>query len=155
MRNKILKNLILFLFGYCLYIALEVTWRGFSFVLMGIVGGLAFIFIDKINDFLSWDVDLLLQGCIGSGFITFMELLIGEYSKVNPDIIPVMWNYSNMPLNFDGVICLPFSLLWICLSIVAVFVIDAINYYILGEKDVIPYYTMFGKHLFSFTNKVI
>jgi uncharacterized membrane protein len=54
----------------------------------------------------------------------------------------VMWDYTNMPLNFDGVICVPFSLLWIGLSIVAVIVADCINYY--APK---PSYWLFGKRI--------
>ena len=73
-------------------------------------------------------MDLLLQGCIGSLLITTMELIVGEYIKINR--LQEMWNYSNVMLNFDGVICLPYSLLWIIVSLFAIFVADSINYYL-------------------------
>lgn len=60
--------------------------------------------------------------------------------------------YSNMPLNFDGVICLPFSLAWVVLSWVAVFVADAITYYAFEELPV-PYYKLFGKVVLRFKKK--
>lgn len=49
----IIKNILLFLVGYCAYIAIEVTFRGVSYLLMGICAGLAVIIIDKINDCIS------------------------------------------------------------------------------------------------------
>ena len=106
--NNIIKNIILFILGYCFYIAIEITYRGTSYILMGLIGAIAFVLIDKINDYISWDLDLLLQGCMGSALITFFELIVGEFALSNPELLPRMWNYSNMPFNFDGVICLPF-----------------------------------------------
>ena len=40
-RMKAKKYLLFFLLGYCIYIAIEVTYRGYSFRLMGIAGGLS------------------------------------------------------------------------------------------------------------------
>ena len=117
---------------------------------MGVCGGLLFLLIDSINNKISWDLDILLQGVLGSCAITLCELIVGEVCLLlgkSP-----MWNYTNMPLNFDGVICVPFSLLWIGLSIVAVFIADAINYYVFKEKPV-PYYKLFGKVIFKFKEK--
>ena len=144
----LLKNIILFLVGYCTYIAIEVTYRGSSYVLMGICGGLAVVIIDKINNYISWDMDILIQGIIGSVIITFFELVIGEIS-LKTDLLPMMWNYTNVPLNYDGVICLPFSIIWIGLSIIGIMVADAINYYVFKEFP-IPYYKCFGQIIFRF-----
>lgn len=144
------KKLIMFLTGFCLYITIEVCFRGYSFVLMGICGGLLFMAIDAINNKISWDMDLLLQGCIGSLMITSCELVVGELWKLLE--LKPMWDYSDMPLNFDGVICLPFSLLWVGLSIIAVLVADAINYYVFDEQPV-PYYKVFGKKVYQMREK--
>ena len=43
---KAKKYLLFFLLGYCIYIAIEVTYRGYSFRLMGISGGLSFFQMD-------------------------------------------------------------------------------------------------------------
>lgn len=64
-----------------------------------------------------------------------------------------MWDYSNVFLNYKGIICLPFSLAWVGLSIVAVVIADAINYYLLDDEEVVPYYKLFGKTIFKFTTK--
>jgi uncharacterized membrane protein len=148
MRKSINKTLFLFCFGFMAYITLEVLYRGYSFWMMGICGGLAFLLIDRINNKISWDIDLLVQGLMGSAIITSFEFIIGELSLHN--ILPVMWDYSDTPMNFKGIICVPFSLIWIALSIVTVILCDAINYYCLNEKETIPYYKLFGKKIFTF-----
>ena len=144
----LIKNIILFLVGYCAYIAIEVTFRGVSYPLMGICAGLAVIIIDKINDYISWDIDIILQGVIGSIVITIFELIIGEIS-LRTELLPIMWNYSNVPLNFDGVVCVPFSLIWIGLSIIGILVADTINYYIINIQPC-PYYKCMGKVVLKF-----
>ena len=146
-----IKNMLLFGVGYCTYIAIEVTYRGSSYALMGICGGLAVVIIDKINNYISWDMDILIQGSIGSFVITIFEFVIGEIA-LHTNVIPIMWNYSNVPLNIDGVICLPFSIIWICLSIVGILVADAINYYLLNIQPC-PYYKCCGKVIFRFKER--
>ncbi|MDO5785262.1 MAG: hypothetical protein Q4P20_09405, partial [Eubacteriales bacterium] len=114
-------------------ITIEVCFRGYTYPLMGLCGGLLLLLIDPINNIISWDIDLLIQGFMGSAMITSMEFVIGKLSPIQ------MWDYSNVPFNIDGIICLPFSLLWMLLSIVAIFIADAINYYVFDEEPA-PYY---------------
>ena len=118
---------------------------------MGICAGLAVIIIDKINDYISWDIDIILQGVIGSIVITIFELIIGEIS-LRTELLPIMWNYSNVPLNFDGVVCVPFSLIWIGLSIIGILVADTINYYIINIQPC-PYYKCMGKVVLKFRER--
>lgn len=151
-ENKFLRKAILFFVGFCSYITIEVCFCGYSYPLMGICGGLLMVVIDMVNDKISWDIDLILYGCIGSAIITFMELVIGELWKLIG--FAPMWDYSNLPLNFDGVICLPFSLVWIALSIVGILVDDAINYYVF-EILPVPYYRIFGKIRLRFKEKSV
>lgn len=47
--------------------------------------------------------------------------------------------------------CLPFSLIWIALSICAIILADTINYYVFHELPV-PYYKLFGKTIIRFKN---
>ena len=149
--KKVYKNLFLFIFGFMAYITIEVFWRGYSYPLMGLCGAIAFIAIDNINNKISWDVDILVQGAIGSIIITLMEFIIGSLSLQG--ILQQMWDYTNVPLNYKGIICLPFSIIWFLLSIGAVLLADCINYYILNEDDVVPYYKLFGKTILKFKSK--
>ena len=143
------KNLFLFYIGFTTYVSIEIIWKGSSHWIMGCCGGIALVLLDKINDKISWDTDILLQGCVGSVLITGMEFIIGNLYLAG--LLPKMWDYSNMWLNYKGIVCLPFSLLWIVLSIVAIFLADSINYYIYKELPV-PYYKLFGKTIIRFKN---
>ena len=49
-----------------------------------------------------------------------------------------IWDYSTMPLNIFGQICLPFSLAWMGLSGVAIILDDYIRYWFFNEEK--PHY---------------
>ena len=148
--SKIGKCVFMFIFGFMGYVTIEVIFRNVSYPLMGLCGGLVFVLIDKINDEISWDTDILIQGIMGSALITFLEFIIGEMSLRG--LIQPMWDYSDMPFNYKGIVCLPFSLIWVGLSIVAIVVADFINYYIFNDSTV-PYYKFFGMVIYKFKSK--
>lgn len=133
MKKLLIKNGTLFLTGFCIYITMEVLFRGYSYPLMGIVGGLSLILIDKINDCISWDLDLILQSLIGGSIITALELAVGLLDKNY--LFIEMWDYSNMSFNFEGKICLLFSCIWCLLSLIAIFLSDAFNYYMFRDTE--------------------
>lgn len=90
---------------------------------MFILGGLCFILLGLINEVLPWNMPLLLQGVIGSAFIiTPLEFITGYI--VNIQLGWNIWDYSSMPFNFMGQICLSFSILWIFISISAIVLDD-------------------------------
>lgn len=141
-----IKKLILFSIGFFLYSLIEILFRGYTYFTMGILGGIILLLVDSINNKLSWNIDLIWQGVIGSFAITTCELVLGEILKILN--ISSMWDYSNMPFNYDGVICVPFSIIWIFISIIGILVADFINYYIFKEKPK-PYYSVLGKIFFT------
>ena len=55
----------------------------------------------------------VIGGMIGALVITCIELIAGVIFNIllRQDV----WDYSNMPLNFLGQICLPFSAVWFIL----------------------------------------
>lgn len=131
--------------SFTLAIDFEFIWT------MGVCAGLVVVVLDKINDHISWDIDILLQCMIGMSMITALELIIGNIF-LNTDLLPVMWDYSNLPLNYKGIICVPFMLLWIVLSFLAIIVADSINYYVFDEEPA-PYYKLFGRTIIQFKEK--
>lgn len=151
MNKNLYKNGILFIVGFCLYITIEVLFRGFSYPLMGICAGLLVVILDKINNHISWDMDILAQSSIGMLLVTFMEYIIGSLF-LKTDLLPVMWDYSNLPLNYKGIICVPFSIAWIGLSFIGILVADSINYYVFAESPC-PYYKLFGRTIIRFKKR--
>ena len=137
--KAILKHAVLTLCGGCVYFLIEMAWRGHSHWTMAVLGGVCFVLIGDINEFIPWNMPLVLQGAIGSGIVTLLELVSGII--LNLWLGLGIWDYSNMPFNFLGQICLPFSLLWVALSVVAVILDDWLRYWLFGEDR--PTYTLF------------
>jgi hypothetical protein len=137
--KAILKHAVLALCGGCVYFLIEMAWRGHSHWTMAVLGGVCFVLIGDINEFIPWNMPLVLQGAIGSGIVTLLELVSGII--LNLWLGLGIWDYSNMPFNFLGQICLPFSLLWVALSVVAVILDDWLRYWLFGEDR--PTYTLF------------
>ncbi len=88
--------------------ALEWLWRGWSHISMFIAGGTCFLLLGRLRR-----LPLLLRGLAGAGVITTVELFFGLLFNRNHQV----WDYSNLPLNFKGQICLRFFLLWIPISL--------------------------------------
>lgn len=137
--KAILKHAVLALCGGCVYFLIEMAWRGHSHWTMAVLGGVCFVLIGDINEFIPWNMPLILQGAIGSGIVTVLELVSGII--LNLWLGLEIWDYSNMPFNLLGQICLPFTLLWVALSIVAVVLDDWLRYWLFGEDR--PTYTLF------------
>ena len=109
------------------------------------MGAIDFILIGMINNYISWHMDLFLQGCIGSLIVTCSEFIFGTLDKMYLHLN--MWDYSELPFNYNGVICLYFSIVWIFMSIIALLLDDAIRYYIFKEEPR-PHYHI-GKWIFK------
>ena len=58
------KYLFLFGIGGFIYALIEIMFRGHTHWTMMILGGICFIAIGLINEFLSWDIPLIAQGII-------------------------------------------------------------------------------------------
>lgn len=151
MKKIIIKYLILFSIGFIAFTLIEQFYRQYTFFWSGVLGGLSIIVLDKFNNEISWELDLFWQALMGGAVITTMELITGLIAKYT-NILPVMWDYSRVPFNFKGIICLRFSIYWILLGSMAIFIADTFNYYLLDDK-VVPHYTLFGKFKFSFKRK--
>ena len=126
---------------------LEVCYRNVSYPLMGLCEGIAIVLLGQINNRISWDVDILIQGACVSLIINLFEYIIVELFLSGA--LPVMWDYSNVSLKYNGIICLPFSLAWVGLSVI---IADSVNYYLLDDVEV-PYYKLFGKTILKFKSK--
>ena len=152
-KRKIIKELLLFFIGLCIYTTIEVWFRSFSFRLMGIVGGLIMIIEDKINDEISWDIPLIIQMLFGGVIVTIFELLSGEFAL---HILNVrMWDYSGQWMAMcDNLICPLFSFIWVILSGIAIILCDAINYYVLHEEQQPYYRRMNGNMLFQMPKRI-
>lgn len=136
---RIIRPLVLWSIGGLLYVILEMIWRGYSHWTMFLVGGICFILIGAINEVIPWEMPLLLQCIIGALIVTAVEFLSG--CIINIWFGWHVWDYSDMPFNLCGQICLPFSCLWIAVSGIAIVLDDYLRYWLFKEEK--PYYKLF------------
>ena len=113
---RILKSkIILFVIGGLGYGALEILWRGRTHWSMLGAGGISFVFFADIGNRLQKKC-LMIKAIVGSCFITTVEFVLGIIFNVI--LKRNVWDYSKVPLNLLGQICLPFSVLWTILSLI-------------------------------------
>ena len=105
-----LKKTALFTLGGSASVGLELLWRGRSHGSMFLAGGSCFLLLGSLR---KRSLPLLFRAIAGSGVITGVELLSGLLFNRDYRV----WDYRNLPLQFKGQICLPYSLLWMPLSL--------------------------------------
>lgn len=135
--KKLLKPIILFLIGGSIYISIEVIYRYImnrpdTHWSMFVLGGLAFILIGAINEYIVWEIPFWIQDFIGAAIVLLLEFIFG--CVLNLWLGIGVWDYSNMPLNIFGQICLPFALVWCVLVAIAIVLDDYLRYWMFGEE---------------------
>lgn len=142
MKKKIMLiikyMLLFFVFGF-LYYGIEIVWRGRSDVSMIVCSGIIGIFASIQNEYESWEKPLWKQVLQVEIFTIICEFITGLI--VNKWLNLNVWDYSNVPFNFMGIICLPYALLFLPLCIVAIILDDYIRYWIFKEEK--PRYKLF------------
>lgn len=133
---KALKQTILFGMGGLLYVLIEMLWRGYSHWTMFLVGGLCFALIGLINEVIPWEMPFVWQMMIGAVIITAVEFVSG--CIINLWLGWNVWDYSELPFNALGQICLPFTFLWFLISAVGIVLDDYLRYWWFGEEN--PHY---------------
>lgn len=108
---------------------------------MFVVGGLCFILVGLLNEEYRWDMPLLKQMFVSAIIITMIEFEAGVILNVGYKLN--IWDYSDMPFNIWGQVCLPYAILWFFLSLPAIVLDDYLRYWIFGEKK--PHYTLLKK----------
>lgn len=132
------KEIILWFIGGLLYIGIELMWRGYSHWTMFLLGGICFVGMGQINEVIPWCMPLWQQILIGTAIITGLEFLTG--CIVNLLFGWNVWDYSGMPMNVMGQICVPYILLWIPVSVAAIITDDYLRYYLFLEER--PHYNI-------------
>ena len=130
--NTLLKYLFLFIVGGFSYFYMEILFRGFSHFSMIICGGFAFILCGLIDQVIKYNLSLISQMLISTCIITVLELITGYI--VNIRLHLNVWDYSRLPYNFHGQICVAYSFIWLILSFLCITADDLIRWKIFDEE---------------------
>lgn len=125
------ETIIFVIFGF-LYICLELLYRGHTHISMFFVGGLCGVLIGLINDNTP-DIPLFYQCILGTAIVTLIEFISGCYLNIYLGL--GIWDYSHVPFNFLGQVCLPFSIIWMLLSIPVIYLDDYLKNKLLNEVE--------------------
>lgn len=142
------RRFILFSVGALVFLFLEVAWNaftgamvgfkgmkyltmgGYSTLWMGIVGGIIFLLLGKMNEFslIRDRLPLSLQCLIAALMVTILEFITGLI--VNVWLGLHIWDYTGFPLAhlFLNQINLIHSILWFFVSILAFWLDDALRW---------------------------
>ncbi len=113
---KIWKFCTLFYAGGAAYLTLELLFRGRSHGSMFLAGGLCFVLIGHLGS-VQPRLPLALRAVAGAGIVTMVELAAGMLVNRSYQV----WDYREIPGNFMGQICPRFTLLWVPVSLAAIF----------------------------------
>ena len=124
-----MRQIAIFLLGGTGYVGLEYLWRGRSHISMFVAGGICFLLLGRLTETkprLPWAVRCLL----GAGIITVVELAAGLIANRDYRV----WDYRQLPMNFQGQVCLVYSLLWIPVSFGAMLLYRLIRKKLLPDR---------------------
>lgn len=109
-------DMVVFMIGGVTYAMIEIMWRGNTHWTMVLLGGLCFLTLYKLFGYMS-NYSLMEKCVLGAIVITALEFVVG--CIVNLIFHMNVWNYSRMPLNLSGQICILYSTLWgfLCIPI--------------------------------------
>ena len=114
-----MESVVVFTFGAAAYPVIEILWRGYTHWTMELIGGICFLSIyhfEKRNS-----CRTLLYRCLaGCLIITCVEFITGII--VNRALGWGVWDYSDMPGNLLGQICITYSALWFLLVIPIIYI---------------------------------
>lgn len=115
-----MEQAVIFIFGAISYSAIEILWRGHTHWTMSLAGGICAVLIYMFSEYYS-DLPLLTKSFAGAVIITVIEF--GTGLIVNIMLKWDVWDYSRMPFNLYGQICLLYSVLWflLCIPVVRLF----------------------------------
>lgn len=132
----VLEYLFLLILGGAIYYGIECLWRGYSHITMFFVGGMAFILIGLINEIVDWNMLFWWQMTIGDVCVLILEFTFGVIFNIILGLN--VWDYSDLPFNILGQICLLFALLWLPIIAFAIVLDDWIKYLLFHGKK--PHY---------------
>lgn len=130
--EEFFRQTVIFLAGGFIYGAIEILYRGHTHPSMFITGGLCLVWVGGLNSFFRKDIPVIAQMALGGLIITAAEFICGVI--VNLGFGMEVWDYSDLPFNIMGQVCLLFLCIWFVFSLPAILIEDFIRRGMFGEE---------------------
>lgn len=130
--KKLSEYLLLWTLGGCIYYGFEILFRGFSHWTMFVLGGICLVFFAVQGKMVHWEDPLWRQVLRCVVFVTGMEFITGII--VNKWLHMNVWDYSNLPFQIFGQVCLQFAVIFSGLCAVGILLSGYLLYWIYGEE---------------------
>lgn len=131
-----IKDFILFALFGTIYVIIEILGRGHSHWTMWFVGGLCGYFAAVQNRRTEWQVPFWKQVLRVDLFVLACEFVFGFILNIVLNLH--VWDYSDLPFNIMGQVCLRFAIIWLPLCAIAIVLDDYIEYWFFGGEK--PHY---------------
>lgn len=119
MTRARIEGVCVFFTGAFCYGLCELFARGRTHITMGLLGGVAMLFIHSLGDKRRKGMLILTAMAAGALFITALEYTAGLILNLKLGL--GIWDYSSLSLNYRGQICLEYSLKWGLITLVGMF----------------------------------
>ena len=130
--RKVSEYLFLGALGGTIYYGFEMIFRGFSHWTMFLLGGVCLIFCAQQGIWTHWTAPLWKQVLWCVTFVTAGEFITGII--VNRILHWNVWDYSGLPFQLMGQICLPFAIIFSGLCAVGILMSGFILHYVYREE---------------------
>lgn len=130
--NKSIEYLFFWILGGCMYYSFELLFRGFSHWSMFVLGGICFVFFFIQGKMVHWNDPLWRQILRCVVFVTSLEFITGII--VNKWMHWNVWDYSRLPFNIFGQICVPFMIIFSGLCAIGIILSGYLGYWFFEEE---------------------
>ena len=127
---RLAKYAFLAWFGGSTYVTLEVLWRARSHWTMFLMASFVFIILGLLNEV--WKISLPSQIFIGTILATVIEFITG--CIVNLALHWNVWDYTELPFQLMGQICLPFAVIFSGLCAAGILLSGWLLHFLYGEE---------------------
>lgn len=137
-------SMLLWTWGGAVYFLLEVAFKtatghperiSWTMLVLAVV---LCVPVERAGAELPWECPLWLQAAVCASLVTCVEFLAG--CVLNLWLGMDIWDYSNLPMNLLGQVCLPFFFVWWGLCMVFIPVFDLLRFEVKGGDR--PHYYM-------------
>ncbi len=123
--KKMIIYIVKMLFGGGIYFLMELLYRGYSHWTMFVLGGICFMFCGLVHQISGGRISVWQEMVWCMIIITTLEFACGII--VNGVYGLSVWDYSRMPLQVLGQICVPFMFIWYIISYPAILLNKALD----------------------------